>query len=299
MEAGNTLFHFIENGHKGFTKTILEFSELHAFRIDIHRSIQGFLTTYARRRPQKILKRLEDFQEWMGRFHLVIGCWNSRQEWKKAVENLKTQDPRIVKRLLSLNGKDAIEQLEHIFYVSGRDPLIFENLKIKYPSGPKRKFKSMISESFYRFMPAPPPLGENEQPCGSRGRIQMVNKDHKKIEAVKLLKVLSAVRDQQREVSEKMEFKKVFPELLWGDDNESGARFSDRWFEIMKKESYYQPSDFLMVFDHCPFCLSACIKVSFFKSPQWTWAHRCGRAGWIVHCTVCGEILMTRLIVMS
>jgi len=51
----------------------------------------------------------------------------------------------------------------------------------------------------------------------------------------------------------------------------------------------------------CPDCQRSFdeMEISYFSSPQWTWEHLCGRAGWKVYCPHCKKEAYFELVIMN
>jgi hypothetical protein len=169
----------------------------------------------------------------------------------------------------------------------------------KYMAGLKRKFRTIIAMNFRCYQRGQAGSAEKERKLLLNIASSMPIDDPLQHERRRLVKALSATYEKKRKEKERIRFRKAFPALLWGEDNESDFRFSDRWFRTLIKVDRFHVSDYLNFFDHCPWCLSENIEFRFFKSPAWTWSGRCGRAGWVVRCSGCQEILLFDFVAMS
>jgi len=294
-----TVIHFISNNQSNLEKKLLQYAEEHSFEIEINSTIEGFLWCYVENRPRERQVKYEDFQDWMGRFQLVLGCWETKREWKEVKQHLRTWEPRIISRFTSSNGEYFENRLKNILGVGVADSMSVEYLKKKYMVGLKRKFETIIGRKFYSYWRTQTVSAEKEKARLLKGKPVKAMDDPLQYKRLKLVKTLSAICEKKREENERIEFRRAFPALLWGEDNESDFGFSDRWFKILKGYRF-QPSEYQTFFDHCPWCLSQNIELRFFKSPQWTWSRfLCGRAGWVVRCIECQEVLLFDLVVMS
>jgi len=166
-------------------------------------------------------------------------------------------------------------------------------------AGLKRKFRTIIAMNFRCYQRGQAGSAEKERKLLLNIASSMPIDDPLQHERRRLVKALSATYEKKRKEKERIRFRKAFPALLWGEDNESDFRFSDRWFRTLIKVDRFHVSDYLNFFDHCPWCLSENIEFRFFKSPAWTWSGRCGRAGWVVRCSGCQEILLFDFVAMS
>ena len=292
------VIHFISNNRSDLEKQLLEFVAAHLFEIEIHSTIEDFLSCYGENRPKERQIKYEDFQEWMGRFHLVLGRWETKREWREVKKHLRTWGPRIISRFTSSNREYVEKRLKNIFGGGISNTINSKHITEKYMAGLKRKFRTIIAVNFRCYQRGLAGSAEKERKLLLNIEPSMPIDDPLQHERRRLVKALSATYEKKREETERIRSRKAFPALLWGQDNESDFRFSDRWFRTLKRQSF-QPSDYLIFFDHCPWCLSQNIELRFFKSPAWTWSGRCGRAGWVVKCTGCEEVLLFNLVVMS
>ena len=292
------IIHFISNNRRDLEEQVLEFGEAHSFEIEIQSTIEEFLSCYGENRPKERKTKYEDFQDWMGRFHLVMGYWETRQEWKEARQRLSTWDPRLIKRILPSEGISIEKQFESIFGVSGTEPVSFEYLKKKYMAGLKKKFGTIIARKFFSYQKAQQVPAEKERKLLSDRESSKPTDYPLQYEHLRLIKALSAIYQKKRDATERIEFRKAWPALLWGEDNKFNYLSGDHWFRTLK-EHCFQPSDYLNFFDRCPWCMSQDIEVRFFQTPAWTWSWLCGSAGWVVRCTGCEEILLFDLFVQS
>ena len=290
--------HFISNNQNNLEKQLLQFAKDHSFEIEIHPTIEGFLLAYGENSPKERQAKYEDFKEWMRQFHLVLGYWETKREWREAKQDLRTWEPRIVSRLTSSRREYVEKRLKSIFGVSISDSMSIEYLKKKYMVGLKKKFGTIIARKFFSYQKARPVSAETERKVLSDRESSKPTDDHLQHKRLRLVKALSTICQKKRDEAERIEFRKAFPALFWGEDDESDYLSADCWFNTLK-EHHFQPSDYRNFFDHCPWCMSQDIEVRFFQTPARTWRYLCGTAGWVVRCTGCQEILLFDLFIVS
>lgn len=297
------VIHFISNNQSNLEKQLLQFAEAHSFEIEIHPTIEDFLLSYGENRQKERQIKYENFQEWMGRFHLVLGCWETKRKWREVKQHLRTWEPRIISRFTSSNREYFENRLKNIFGVGVADSMSVEYLKKKYMVGLKRKFATIIAMTFRSYLRAQAVSAENEKTLPLKEKPVKSMHDPLQYKRLRLVKTLSEICDKKIDETETGEFRKPFPkgipETLRVEDNKCER---DRWFKSLNEARKLHPlhvTDYLPFFDHCPWCLSEDIELTFFKSPLWTWSGRCGRAGWVVRCTGCQEVLLFDLVAMS
>ena len=294
-----TVIHFISNNQSDLEEQALPYAKAHSFEIQIHPTIEDFLSSYGKNHPKERRIKYEDFQEWMGQFHLVLGCWETKREWREVKQHLKTWEPRIISRFTSSSREYVEKRLKNILGVGIADSMSVEYLKKKYMVGLKRKFETIIGRKFHSYWRTHAVSAEKGKTLLVKARPGKTMRDPLQHKQLKLVKTLSAICKKRREEDERIEFRKAFPALIWGEENESDYLSGDFWFNTLKRYRF-QPSDYLDFFDHCPWCMSQNIEVRFFQSPAWTWSSfLCGRAGWVVRCTGCQVVLLFDLVVMS
>jgi len=158
-----TVIHFISNNQSNLEKQLLQFAEAYSFQIEIHPTIENFLLSYGENRQKERQIKYEDFQEWIGRFHLVLGYWETKREWKKVKQHLKTWEPRIISRFTSSNKEYFEKRLKNIFGVGVTDSMSVECLKKKYMVGLKKKFGTIIARKFFSYQKVRPVSAEKER----------------------------------------------------------------------------------------------------------------------------------------
>ena len=292
-----TVIHFISNNQSNLEKQLLQFAEAHSFQIEIHPTIEDFLLAYGENSPKERQTKHEDFQEWMGRFHLVLGYWETKRKWREVRQHLRTWEPRIVWRIRSGNRQYLDTRLKYILGMRTMNSVTVESLKRKYLTEMKERFKEIIWRDFLYYRESQPVPPDRRKKLLIDRRLEELADSPLQYERLRLIKVLCMISEEKAWQEANIQFGELFSASPTGNDNRDDVYFADRCLEILnyRVENFH----YLDFFSHCPWCLSQNIELRFFRSPAWTWSASCGREGWVVRCAGCQEDLLFDLVSMS
>ena len=293
------MIYFISNNKKDFEKRLLQFAEAHSLEFETYITIEDFLSVSQENIPKQQPIKYEDFEKWMGRFHLVLGCWDTKREWREARQQLVTLEPRVAGRLKS-SWECLEKRIRNIFRAGVADAMSEGQIKNAFMPEMKSEFRGILAENFHTCWKGPAACAKKEKTLSIEGTVAETMNTALRNERLKLVSAISEIFDKKKSEANRIQLRKIFPERSLTRDNENVLRYSDKWWSNFLKKCSLKPLDYLIFFDHCPWCLSQNIEMDFFKTPGITWVDwPCGRAAWIVKCAGCGEVLIADLLLMS
>ena len=282
-----TLIHLISNDQNNLEKAFLQFAEAHYIGIELHATVKDFLSAYREKHKKKKQEKLkyEDFESWLDSFHLILGCWVTKKEWKKAKRQLRTREPRIVSRIKSANREYLNGRIKNILGEKAPNLTSIEVLKKKYLKDLRGKYKTNIWRDFQFHRELYPVFKKNRKSLLIDQKLIKSADSPLKYERLRLIKMIYMISEQKRDQMDQIKY------------DENDLQIGDRCLEILNYN--VESAAYLSFFDHCPWCRSKDIQLNFFKSPAWTWVSRFGRSGWVVECGECKELLLFDLVAMS
>jgi len=294
-----TIIYLISKDQGNLEQAVPLFAEEHSIGIELHSNIKDFLSAYRNKHPRKKQgqKKYEDFESWLNRFHLVLGYWKTKKEWKEAKRQLRTWEPRIVWRVRSSNRQYLDRRLKHILGTRTMNSVTLESLKGKYLTEMKDRFKKIIWWKFQYYRDFQPVSRDRRKKLLIDQGLDKLVDSTLQYERLRLIKVLCVISEEKVLREEFSSFWELISASPSDKDNGNDVYFVNRCLEILnyRVESF----DYLDFFSHCPWCRSQKIELRFFRSPAWTWSARCGREGWVVRCAGCQEDLLFDLVAMS